>query len=103
MNYQAPQQDAEAIHERSEINGSLSPLATTGTIPFGLTEVATAAPGKQQWEPIGSAFAGDKLRRIFMDERAGGAIIASPSRLTGHACFTVTRGAKAPPAPPPCT
>jgi hypothetical protein len=103
VDYATPGQDAEAIHERPSINDKPATLATTGNVTFGLTEVATGGPGKQQWSPIGSAFTGDTLERIFMHSATGGPVIASPSTLTDQACFTVAKGDKAPAAPPPCT
>jgi hypothetical protein len=103
VDYDTPGQDAEAIHERPTIGGKPATLATTGNVSFGLTEVATGGPGKQHWSPIGSAFADDTLERIFMHSSGGGPIIAAPSPLKDDACFTVAKGDKAPPAPPPCT
>jgi hypothetical protein len=102
VDYTTPEQDAEAIHERPTIDGRISTLAKTGDVSFGITEVATGAPGSQHWDPIGTSFHGDKLEQIFMEDHDGGAIIASPSQLANDACFSVAYGDKAPPLPPPC-
>ena len=47
--------------------------------------------------------ADDTLERIFMHLSGDGPVIAAPSPLKDDACFTVAKGDKAPPAPPPCT
>jgi hypothetical protein len=100
VSYTTPGQDAEVVHERPIINGSISTLARTNNVVFSDPAVDTAPPGHSPyWAPLDQRFPGVALDRIFMT--SGGATIASPSALGTDSCFAVADGSSQP-KPPVC-
>lgn len=101
VSYTTPQQDVEAVHERPEVNGSLSNLAATTNVTQLPDYYSTAAPGKTPvWIALGKVVSGATLDQIFMVNNNDTAIIASPSVLNkAQDGFAVADGSTSPPPP----
>jgi hypothetical protein len=101
VSYTTPEADAEAIHERPEIGGSLANLAQTANVTQLPDYYSTAAPGATPvWKDLGVPVGGTTINQIFMVNNADTAIIASPSALnSAKDGFTVADGSTSPPPP----
>jgi hypothetical protein len=99
--YITPQQDVEAIHERTTVPGTTSALAKTTNVTQFPDYYSTAPPGtKPVWTALGKAAPGAVLDQVFMTNNSGTKIIASPSTLnSAKNGFTVADGSKSPPPP----
>ena len=97
VKYSTPGLSVEAIHERPEVGGSLSTLATTGNVTFNPGSLSTAAPGTQTWKPLLKVATGATLNEIFMVANSGSPVIASPSAPSSNGeAFAVADGSKSP-------
>jgi Peptidase A4 family len=100
-NYASSSASAEAIHERPEVNGALSTLATTNKVTFLPGEFSTTAAGSTPvLTPLLKPATKAKVNQIFMFNNAGTKKIASPSAPSAAKDgFAIQDGATAPAAP----
>jgi Peptidase A4 family len=101
----AAQTSAEAVHERPCLakcntkNPVLATLTQTTSVTFDPGSYSTAAY-MPAWKPLLTAAPGATVDRIFMQNTAGTATLATPSVPSASAeGFTVADGSAAPPAP----
>jgi hypothetical protein len=101
VDYDANGADAETIHERPTVGGSLSTLANTTNVTFTPGEVSTAPAGSTPvYKPLLKAVTGAVLHRIYMTNNSGTKTIAIPSTPSSNKeGFAVADGSTAPPAP----
>jgi hypothetical protein len=100
VHYRSDGLSAEAIHERPNVNGRTSTLASTNVVVFDPGSFSTARPGKPRWHPLVESEKGAKLARIVMVNRNDTITIATPSVPSSDGLgFCVADGAL-PPAPP---
>lgn len=100
VHYRSAGRSAEAIHERPNVRGRLSTLATTNNVTFDPGSVSTSGPGKPAWRPLLGTVQGAKLAQIVMVNGKDTTTLATPSAPSSdEQGFRVADGPSPPGAP----